>query len=392
MCERDLPRARCPAQGFVAHALPRAVAGARPCPIHRDAAAVGVFTAGKGKHPMNIPEFATVLTAVMRHNLRLYEEGASLKDYLVPMAWGDPGLGKSDIAETVAADLRWKMVYADLATRDPAELAGMPWVEDGRTIRCRPDWLPTAGSGILFLDELPQAGIANLNIAATLIREHRIGEHLLPPTWMVACAGNHQHNRAGTTTMPSHVRNRLLHLTIDADASAWAQWASARGINPMLIAYNRYRAQEFHHKFSTTENAYPTPRSWTASHQVLRLELPEELRRECTDGMVGSGAGADFAGFCEIYARLPDVDAIIADPDQGVVPTDPMTSYALMGALSYRATAANLPAIVRYLARLPEQEFAVVCIVDATARNRDLMNTSTYQSWAAAHGDLLSGH
>ena len=125
---------------------------------------------------MNIPEFATVLRAVMRHNMRLHDEGAPMKDYLVPMAWGDPGLGKSDIAEAVADDLGWRMVYADLATRDPADLGGMPWVTDGRTVRCRPDWLPTEGRGILFLDELPQAGLANLNIAATLIREHRIGE------------------------------------------------------------------------------------------------------------------------------------------------------------------------------------------------------------------------
>jgi hypothetical protein len=287
---------------------------------------------------MNIPEFATVLRAVMRHNMRLHDEGASIKDYLVPMAWGDPGLGKSDIAEAVADDLGWELVYADLATRDPADLGGMPWVTDGRTVRCRPDWLPGEGRGILFLDELPQAGLANLNIAATLIREHRIGEHRLPPTWMVACAGNYQHNRAGTTTMPSHVRNRLLHLDINADANAWAKWASARGINPMLIAYNRYRAQEFHHKFSATDNAYPTPRSWTASHQVLRLDLPQALKRECTGGMIGPGAGADFTGFCEIYASLPDVNAIIADPDHGVIPGDPMTSHALMGALSYTGT------------------------------------------------------
>jgi hypothetical protein len=346
----------------------------------------------KREAPMNIPEFATVLTAVMRHNMRLHDEGASMKDYLVPMAWGDPGLGKSDIAEAVADDLGWEMVYADLATRDPADLGGMPWVTDGRTVRCRPDWLPTEGRGILFLDELPQAGLANLNIAATLIREHRIGEHRLPPTWMVACAGNYQHNRAGTTTMPSHVRNRLLHLDINADANAWAKWASARGINPMLIAYNRYRAQEYHHKFSATDNAYPTPRSWTASHQVLRLDLPEALKRECTGGIIGPSASADFAGFCDIYTRLPDVSAIVADPDHGVIPSDPMTSHALMGALSYNATPTNFAAIVRYLDRLPEQEYAVVCVVDATARNRDIMVTSTYQSWAAAHGELLSGH
>ena len=124
---------------------------------------------------MNIQDFATTLTAVIRHNRALLSTGWSVKDYLVPMAWGDPGVGKSDIAEAVAEDCGLDLIYADLATRDPAELAGIPWVKDGRTIRCRPDWLPTEGRGILFLDELPQAGIANLNIAATLIREHRIG-------------------------------------------------------------------------------------------------------------------------------------------------------------------------------------------------------------------------
>ena len=341
---------------------------------------------------MNIPEFATVLTATMRHNLKLHDAGAPLKDYLVPMAWGDPGLGKTDVAEAVAQDLGWDLVYADLATRDPAELGGMPWVEGGRTIRCRPDWLPEQGAGILFLDELPQAGLANLNIAATLIREHRIGEHKLPATWMVVCAGNYQHNRAGTTTMPSHLRNRLMHLDVEADANVWAKWASARGIDAMLVAYNRFRAGEYHHKFSATDNAYPTPRSWAASHQALQLDLPEPLRRACTDGVVGPAASADFAGFRDILKTLPDVDSIIADPDAGPLPTDPMTNYALMGALSYRARNNNFAAIIRYLDRLPEQEFSVVCVVDATARDKDLILTTAYQTWAAAHGELLSGH
>ena len=341
---------------------------------------------------MNIQDFATTLTAVIRHNRTLPSTGWSVKDYLVPMAWGDPGVGKSDIAEAVAEDCGLDLIYADLATRDPAELAGIPWVKDGRTIRCRPDWLPDAGGGILFLDELPQAGIANLNIAATLIREHRIGEHRLPDTWFVICAGNHQHNRAGTTALPSHVRNRLMHINVDAHAQGWAKWASRRGIDPMLIAYNRYRGNDYHHKFSPTDNAYPTPRSWTAGHQVVQLDLPDPLRRECMDGMVGPAASADFTGFRQIFASLPDVDAIIADPDAAALPTDPMTSYALMGALSYRARPGNFAAIIRYLDRLPEQEFAVVCVVDATARDPDLTITAAYQQWAAAHGELLSGH
>jgi hypothetical protein len=61
---------------------------------------------------MNIPELATVLTAVIQHDFRLCDEGATSKDYLVPKAWGDPCLGKSDVAETVIVQRqsRW-MAY-----------------------------------------------------------------------------------------------------------------------------------------------------------------------------------------------------------------------------------------------------------------------------------------
>jgi hypothetical protein len=68
-----------------------------------------------------------------------------------------------------------------------------------------------------------------------------------------------------------------------------------------------------------------------------------------------------------------------------------MTYYALMGALAHRATLANFDKLVRYLERLPEQEFSVVCVLDATARDQTLMLTHGYQCWAARHGELLSG-
>jgi hypothetical protein len=134
----------------------------------------GVTQTESGKSTMNIIDFKTVLASVMRSNERVVAGGGAVKDLIVPMVWGDPGLGKTDIAAATAENLGWGLVYADLATRDPAELAGLPWIKDGRSIRCRPDWQPCEGLGLLFLDELPQAGVANLNIAATLIREHRI--------------------------------------------------------------------------------------------------------------------------------------------------------------------------------------------------------------------------
>jgi hypothetical protein len=54
-------------------------------PARRDAGSRGAQPMNR-ETTMNVPEFATVLHAVMRHNMRLHDEGASIKDYLVPMA------------------------------------------------------------------------------------------------------------------------------------------------------------------------------------------------------------------------------------------------------------------------------------------------------------------
>lgn len=354
---------------------------------------------------MNINQAMAVTAAIIRKNVELARGGRPPKEYLVPMLRSDPGLGKTDIIEAVAKSLGdlghdlpladrsdgWGLEYADLHTRDPADLGGMPWVRDGVSIRCRPDWLPRDGRGILHVDELPQAGPANLNIAATLVREHRVAEHRLPPGWMIICSGNHLHNKAGGGPLPTQLRNRLIHLTVDADANEWAKWAAGHGIDPMVIAYNRYRAGEYHHTFTTADDAFPSPRSWAMSDAVLGLDLPHELVRECHAGTVGRAAAADFAGFREICLTLPDVDAIIRDPDNGPIPDHKMTLYALMGALAHRTTPRNFASVIRYLDRLPEQDFAVACVVDATARDPALASTPAHTAWAVAHGRLLGG-
>ena len=46
---------------------------------------------------MNIPDFGTVLRGIIQHNRDLRADGASVEQYLIPMAWGDPGLGKTEI-------------------------------------------------------------------------------------------------------------------------------------------------------------------------------------------------------------------------------------------------------------------------------------------------------
>ena len=193
---------------------------------------------------MNLGDFATVLTAILRHDEALVDAGGRHTELIVPMAWGDPGVGKTEIVEAVAGELGYGLVYADLATRDPAELGGLPWVEDGRSIRCRPDWLPTRGQG----HPVPRRAAAGRPRQP----QHRGDADPRAPDRR-ARAGR----RAGWWSAPATTRATAPATTSHADAtcatgscisssrpmpSAGHGGPAARRLDPVLIAYNRYRA------------------------------------------------------------------------------------------------------------------------------------------------------
>jgi hypothetical protein len=72
---------------------------------------VATSHAGLGKEdPMNIPEFATVRTAVIQRNFGLCNEGAGSKDYLVAMASGDPGQGSQHDRTSARVEIGWQQM------------------------------------------------------------------------------------------------------------------------------------------------------------------------------------------------------------------------------------------------------------------------------------------
>ncbi len=355
---------------------------------------------------MNIEKYGSVLRETILYNIEVIRQGGRREDFIVPMAWSEPGIGKTETQRGVVASLgnagwdlfadqgatassRWAYHDIDLQTRDSAELGGNPWVVEGRSIRCRPDWMTLDCMTVLALDEFAQAPLANLNIAGTLLREGRVGEHALPLGCMLVGASNPAGSRTGTSALPGQVRSRMVHWTIDPDAMVWANYAVRRNIDPLIIAYNKVRT-EYHHKYDPAALSYPCGRSWEMANALMRMRLEEEQLAEGLAGCVGATAAHDFLAFRHAAASIPDIGMILRDPMNAALPSGLDITFVTLQALAYRADAANLSAIVRYLQRLPEPEFATACMTDAVARNPDLEMTGAYAAWSAAVGNDLS--
>jgi MoxR-like ATPase len=70
------------------------------------------------------------------------------------MIWGPPGIGKSSIVAQTAQDHHMEIIDLRLSQLAPTDLRGLPVAENGVSRWYPPEFLPTEGRGILFLDEI----------------------------------------------------------------------------------------------------------------------------------------------------------------------------------------------------------------------------------------------
>lgn len=86
----------------------------------------------------------------------------ALRTLVVPVRqpvfiWRPPGVGKSSIIAQLARSLNLVLRDIRALLLDPVDLRGLPYILEGRSKWAVPDFLPTDGAGILFLDELNAA-------------------------------------------------------------------------------------------------------------------------------------------------------------------------------------------------------------------------------------------
>lgn len=321
------------------------------------------------------------------------------------MVWGAPGLGKS-AAVKQAADLihkqgkkaegPFRLIDLRLSLLDPVELRGLPFPDKDVVKWLRPQFLPTSGRGIVFLDEIVQAPPSMQAAASQWILDRRLGEHPLPPGWSFVAAGNLVSHRASANAMPTHIANRFVHVNVEADITAWVSWALNAGIDLRVIAFLKFRSALLHSFDPQSKSmAFPSPRSWEfVSNLLSRQDLPRGLLETMVSGTVGEGAGAEFSGFLRVCDKLPSIDTVLMNPEKAEIPTDPATLYAVTTSLSAQATKGNLANIARYFSRIADAgrpEFSISAMKEISLRDSgELAKTRAFITWASDHNHLIA--
>lgn len=256
------------------------------------------------------------------------------KLYLSTMIWGPPGVGKSSIVAQVAQSRRMGFIDVRLGQLAPTDLRGLPVAVDGLSRWYPPEFLPTEGVGILFLDELNMAPPTMQGIAQQLILDRRVGSYVVPDGWFIWAAGNRKEDKASVFDMPAPLANRFVHLTALPDFDSWKTYALLQNTHEQIIAFLSFRTTLLH-KPESGQAAWPSPRSWEMASRLHTAGLD-------VAPVVGEGAASEFEAYRALYQNLPDLEAVLDGRGRNIAfPQEPSVRYAATVGLTVRADTAE---------------------------------------------------
>ncbi len=271
-----------------------------------------------------------------------------LREFPSVMLWGPPGVGKSQgirqIAEKIMENTGKTVKVTDvrLLLFNPVDLRGIPTANEERTLAVwlRPQIFQMDESqevvNILFLDEITAAPQSVQAAAYQITLDRTVGEHRLPENCIVIAAGNRITDRSVAFNMPKALANRLCHIEIKGDSSAWHDWAVLTGIHPAVLGFLEYNSPILNGFDPSSDSvAFPTPRTWEMVSNILKdVSVDLSVVYPLIAGCIGAKAAASFQTWYEIYQHIPDVQEIFAKGRKAKLPPErPELLYATVAAM-----------------------------------------------------------
>lgn len=271
------------------------------------------------------------------------------------LVWGEPGIGKTKTAETIASANKWGFQSVMLAQMDPTDVNGTLWPhtnEAGRLVaeRIPPTWArAVAGTdAVLLFDEFSTADPGVQNVAAQILWERRVGELALGSGVRIIAAANPADQIAGAWDLNAQVSDRLIQLTRPTDVGGFLDdrdgfifgyqapeipvlpegWEkglqSARAQIHTFLQRNRTAAHAFPVDAAGRSKPWPSFRSWREIAAPLiaaadAVGADDAVLAELLGGVVGPAIGHPFV-LWQRELDLPDPARILADPGSVPVP------------------------------------------------------------------------
>lgn len=182
---------------------------------------------------------AHTVTQLLRHAFEVMNSLSGEERPTPICIWGLHGIGKTELVRGLAKELNAQMVYvAPAQFEEMGDLVGMPRIEGNSTRFAPPSWVPrTEGPGILLLDDVNRADDRILRGIMQLLQYYELVSWQLPKKWLIVLTANPDGGDYSVTPMDDALLNRMLHVTMQFDATEWAKWAEKAGVDDRGINF-----------------------------------------------------------------------------------------------------------------------------------------------------------
>ena len=259
--------------------------------------------------------------------------------------WGPPGIGKSELVESVSKELNGLMYDLRLGQMDPTDIRGIPFYNKDTGVM---DWAPpidlpdedTASKYpvvVLFLDEMNSAAPAVQAAAYQLILNRRVGKYRLPDNVVMVAAGNRESDKGVTYRMPTPLANRFIHQEMRVDFDSWEHWAVKNKIHKDVVGYLASSKQDLY-DFDPkgASRSFATPRSWTFVSELLDDDTTDKpTLTNLVAGAIGEGLAVKFMAHRKVAASMPNPTDILEGKEKELKVKDISAMYALVVSLCY---------------------------------------------------------
>lgn len=294
---------------------------------------------------------------------------------LVPYIKSSPGMGKSSIIRSIAAEFGLQVIDLRLSQCTPEDLQGLPRFRDitndkGEHERTIAEFVPFGtfpiestpvpkgyNGWLLMLDELSSAGKAIQAAAYKLILDKMVGQDNLHPNVAIVCAGNLDTDRAVTNPMSTAMQSRLVTLLMRLDKDEFLKDVGyAQGWDKRILAYINYKPSNLHDfRPDHNEHTFCSPRTWEFMNKLITGQPISEEDGPLFGGTITSGVATDFIQFTKIYDKLPKIQEILNDPNGIVLPSDNQARWSAAMMITDHAAPDTLDALTIYIERFASE-------------------------------------
>lgn len=252
---------------------------------------------------MNIQDFKKTFPTLLKNNIVAFIHGAQ-------------GIGKTQSVAQVAKELGVGFVHLHLATQEVGDLVGLLVNNgDGTVQHARPEWFPTEGKGIIFLDELNRAHPDVIQAMFSFITSKTIHRHKLPDGWKIVAAGNRGLQFNVTDDSDAAWMSRFCHIELNPTVAEFAAYAEGQGLDT-VASFIPEHPQMLESKPKADAALFVTPdrRSWVEMIGPLENEdMEEQARFEVYSGIIGTVATTAFFAWKKTAERAIKLKDILKD-------------------------------------------------------------------------------